>query len=670
MVPNLLRESPNHAEPESFREASSSSEAAADGLRVSELRYRRLFESARDGILILDFETGQITDANPFMSELLGYSHEELLGKELWEIGLLKDQSASKNSFAKLKKDGSIRYDALPLQNRSGSKREVEFVSNVYTEDQQLVVQCNIRDITKRKRAEFAQRESERFAQSTVDGLSAAIAVLDKHGTILAVNQAWRQFAKQNPPVNTNLAEGANYLLVCDTAVGIDSEEARQAADGIRAVIAGSRDAFTLEYPCHSPTTQRWFRLRVSPFQNDNLSRVVVSHENITEQKLAEQEMEQFLADALKLADSDPLTGLLNHRAFHDRLDAEFARAERVGSTYAIVMLDIDNFKFFNDVYNHGTGDDVLRLVAKHVKGGSRPEDSVARLGGDEFALLLPDVGIETAEDIESRVRENLASIFWTPDQGGTTIPITVSVGAALHSSDFLNRHECLRLADERMQWFKAGGNVEALAKSVRSAISDQIEGFAMLDALVVAVDNKDRYTRRHSEDVMYYSLMIATELNLDEPTKHTLSVAALIHDVGKIGVPDSVLRKPGALADDEFEIIKRHAQMGLIMVTAVPGLEDTHDVVHHHHERMDGKGYPFGLKGEDIPFNARLVAVADAFSAMTTDRPYRKGMGRQQALDILHKGRGSQWDARCVDAFQSAFIKSRDGAGLLRDAH
>jgi putative nucleotidyltransferase with HDIG domain len=171
----------------------------------------------------------------------------------------------------------------------------------------------------------------------------------------------------------------------------------------------------------------------------------------------------------------------------------------------------------------------------------------------------------------------------------------------------------------------------------------------------VTAVDNKDRYTRRHSEDVMDYSLMIAREMGMDEETQDTTAVAALLHDVGKIGVPDTILRKPGKLTDDEFDAIKQHPMMGAIMVQAVPGLEETLDAVRHHH----GGGYPFGLRGEETPWMARLMAVADAFSAMTTDRPYRRGMGREKALSILEAGAGTQWDAVFVAAFARALAKA-----------
>ena len=191
-------------------------------------------------------------------------------------------------------------------------------------------------------------------------------------------------------------------------------------------------------------------------------------------------------------------------------------------------------------------------------------------------------------------------------------------------------------------------------------------QGFTMLDALVAAVDNKDRYTRRHSEDVMRYSLQIARNLGLPAEALRTIEMAALLHDVGKIGVPNAILRKSAKLTDEEFETVKLHAGLGAIFVSAVPGLEGTLDAVRHHHERWDGGGYPGGLVGEETPLPARLMAVADAYSAMTTDRPYRKGMAPEKARAILEEGAGSQWDPACVQAFVSEMETGTGSAGLL----
>jgi putative nucleotidyltransferase with HDIG domain len=212
-----------------------------------------------------------------------------------------------------------------------------------------------------------------------------------------------------------------------------------------------------------------------------------------------------------------------------------------------------------------------------------------------------------------------------------------------------------LAAASERLKRIASSMLDNERANQVRRRISEKQEGFTLLDALLTAVDNKDRYTRRHSEDVMVYASQIAEEMRLDRETRQIIEVAALLHDVGKIGIPDQILRKPGKLTDAEYSAIKQHPVLGAVMVSAVPGFENTLDAVKYHHERWDGKGYPSGKAGLDIPFIARIIAAADAFSAMTTDRPYRSGMTEETALGIIENGAGSQWDPVCAAALVAA---------------
>jgi len=372
------------------------------------------------------------------------------------------------------------------------------------------------------------------------------------------------------------------------------------------------------------------------------------------------------------LATADPLTGLCNHRTFHKRLAEEAARASREGQTIAVAMLDLDNFKFFNDAYGHAAGDDVLRQLTQALRQNLLPEDTLGRFGGDEFALILP---LKTAtgtrqgflaEALAESLDTALSGLFFQPPESPSVIPLTVSVGVALFPTDAESYFEALELADKRLMHVKTGGGSDHPAGLLCDELTRSLSGFPMLNALVTAVDNKDRYTRRHSEDVLTYSVQIAEGLGLDPETRRTVQIAALLHDVGKIGVPDRILRKPSALTDEEFQAVQQHPLMGAVIVGAVPGFEQTLDAVRHHHERFDGGGYPFGLLGCETPFLARLIAVADAFSAMTTDRPYRKGMAREKALQILEEGAGTQWDPECVDALLRAYRPMEQLAGKM----
>ncbi len=388
--------------------------------------------------------------------------------------------------------------------------------------------------------------------------------------------------------------------------------------------------------------------------------RLIGVTQDISERKRVEEAKERELEDALARADRDPLTDLLNHRAFYRRLEEEAARAQRDGTSLTAVMLDLDNFKFFNNAYGHAVGDDVLKQVAARLLALCRPYDTLARFGGDEFALLLP-VGTEgkdaeaAAAEILARLRADLRDLTFQPAGQISPIPLTVTLGVARFPHETQDRMRLIALADERLRRSKSGGEAESPADRMRRSLVREVESFSLLDALVTAVDNKDRYTARHSEDVMECGLLIARQLAFSEAEQNTIALAALVHDVGKIGVPDAILRKPGRLTDAEFDAVKQHPQMGAIMVSSVAGLEETLPAIRHHHERWDGGGYPSGLRGEEIPQIARLMAVADAFSAMTTDRPYRQGMSRDKAFSILRDGAGIQWDPECIVAFLEA---------------
>ncbi len=207
-----------------------------------------------------------------------------------------------------------------------------------------------------------------------------------------------------------------------------------------------------------------------------------------------------------------------------------------------------------------------------------------------------------------------------------------------------------LALADSRLLERKRGGYTGL--ESLRRALGERFAGFSLLDSLVSTVDIKDLYTRQHSEDVLLYAQIIAQEVGWDDDQRALLQVAALLHDVGKIGIPDRILRLPTRLTEAEHRIVQQHAPFGASLVSAVLGNDTVTKAVRHHHEAWDGTGYPDGLSGEAIPLMARILAIADAFSALTTDRPYRRGMNRSAAIAVLEAGAGSQWDPNCITFF------------------
>jgi diguanylate cyclase (GGDEF)-like protein/PAS domain S-box-containing protein len=373
--------------------------------------------------------------------------------------------------------------------------------------------------------------------------------------------------------------------------------------------------------------------------------------ERLLSAALHRAERERILEEAAGRTDRDPLTDLLNHRAFHERLAAASAAARETRESLAILVIDLDNFRSFNDVYGHLAGDEVLRQVAGALRAEcGANEDPPARFGGDEFGFLLPRRTRQQAIKLAERLRLRLHKVACHPPGYDTAIPLSVSYGVAVLPEDGLSPLDLLQAAEERLHRDKVGDQ-DYTTRQLREELMETVDGFAMLDALVTAVDNKDRYTRRHSEDVLRYSVAIAQVLGLPESEQRRLQVAALLHDVGKIGVPDRLLRLPGRLSSAEYEILKQHVATGALLAGAVPGLAGSVDAIRYHHERWDGGGYPDGLKEEQIPLAARILAVADSYSAMTMDRPYRKGLTTDAVREILQDGAGRQWDPACVRA-------------------
>lgn len=385
--------------------------------------------------------------------------------------------------------------------------------------------------------------------------------------------------------------------------------------------------------------------------------------------------------DAVEAADHDPVTGLLNHRAIHQRLKSEFECASASGSPLSIIMMDLNDFKFFNDTYGHPIGDRVLRSVARTLRSVRRDTDILGRYGGDEFIAILPDTDVEGGRAFAERMRTRMAQNGFSEnglaengmvEDGDTTvealpsapsIPIAVSCGVASFPDDCNTYHELVTMADANLyqaKLSKAGIETTSDMRRSRGQLRTSGGSFEFLEGLVAAVDNKDAYTRRHSEDVTEFALWIAEELGFAHNDLHTIRIGGLLHDVGKIGVPDGILRKPGSLSKEEFEVVKRHPVLGAHIVSGIPDMGPIVDIVRSHHERWDGKGYPDQLRGEDIPLLGRLMAVADAFSAMTTTRPYRLAMSWDVALHEIEAGSGIQFDPQMAQAFLQAAAKRR----------
>ena len=356
--------------------------------------------------------------------------------------------------------------------------------------------------------------------------------------------------------------------------------------------------------------------------------------------------------EAQYLAERDSLTRLLNYRGISKRLEQEVARCASSGATFGLVMIDVDNFKLFNDAYGHAVGDRALQQVARALNTSLRRSDAVARYGGDEFIAVLPDSSPEASVTLVKRIRATLET---TPFDvgGGRIVPIKMSYGIATYPDDGRKAAELLAAVDANLYRSKQrGGNIITSSGGDDDFRPALMGSFSALDGLVTTVDKKDHYTRRHSDDVTELALALASKMGLSVETQRSVRMAGLLHDIGKVGVPDHILRKPAELDDEERKVVRNHVTLGELIIQGIPNQEEVVGAVGSHHERYDGKGYPRGLRGENIPLLGRMLAVTDAFSAMTTDRPYRKALPIEEAKAELSRVAGTQLDPELVDAF------------------
>lgn len=357
-------------------------------------------------------------------------------------------------------------------------------------------------------------------------------------------------------------------------------------------------------------------------------------------------------------AERDPVTDLYNHRAFHTRLEMAL---ERTGAAVeqepvGLLLIDVADFKLFNDTHGHQAGDQALRRIGDVLQACCRTSDAAARLGGDEFAMLLPGADLDATRIIAERIND-LAAISGLTSPEGRQLPVRLSIGLATFPADASAANALLAKADERMYAAKrAGVAMMAPVRDTESHDEDDNGGrFGILEALVAMVDNRDRYTGEHSEQVATYACALGAEIGLSHETLETLRLAGLLHDVGKIGVPDRILRKPDKLSDEEFDIVRRHVELSEALLTVVSQDQDLMDAVRNHHERWDGAGYPRRAAADAVPLLGRIMIVADAVSAMGMDRPYRKGLPWSHIAHELRRGAGAQFDPDLVAPAQRA---------------
>jgi diguanylate cyclase (GGDEF)-like protein/PAS domain S-box-containing protein len=476
---------------------------ATESLQSSELRYRRLFETAKDGILLLDADTGRISDVNPFLEDMLGYSHTELIGKALWEIGPVKDITASQDAMRHLQKKEYIRYENLPLETKGGQQIQVEFVSNVYLVDGWRVIQCNVRDITAHKRAEETLRKVN-------DELLASVAELQRRDkemkSLIRLNDLLQSCATQAEAYQV-VGLMANDLFTGDSGGLVISGGPNQPSETVvrwgnesplkssfsledcwairRGQLHEVRDS-RVDLVCHHFVDQPQAGYLCVPLivKSGTTGLLCLTGAagkaigSITRQQLAVAvgETIKLSLHNLKLREElreqaihDPLTGLCNRRYLEENLSRELHRARRGNSPLCVVMLDLDNFKPFNDTFGHDAGDSLLRQLGQMLREKLRKSDIACRYGGDEFVLVLPDSSLADAERRVEQIRVLVKELQIR--QGRPPLDtITVSAGVVTASEHNSTAAELLQAADNAMYTAKQAGRDRVVAYQAKES--------------------------------------------------------------------------------------------------------------------------------------------------------------------------------------------------------
>jgi len=552
----------------------------------------------------------------------------------------------------------------------------------------------SIRDITARKKREKTLLESEeRYAlamQGSNDGLWDWNLIKNE----IYFSERWKSIIGYDVDEISSSPE--------EWFSRIHPEDISMVKSAISAHMEGITHLLEIEYRIlHKDGTYRWILCRgVAVFdKNGKVCRLTGSQTDITERKETEKNLEKALIDLkfalasekvlldeldkrnkelVELSITDGLTGLYNHRFLQERLEFEFKRIKRYGGNLSCIMIDIDHFKQLNDNFGHQCGDFVLREIAQILRKSSREVDICGRYGGEEF-LILTSVCLEDTLQFATKLHTAIENyIFKFEDK---SIHVTVSIGIADYRPDIKNRHEFIERADMALYQAKEDGrNLIRVWKEKPDDTSLSINHIGILElkkqfvdlsrqmratyleytnALVKAVDAKDPYTKQHSQNVSVISVEIAKSLNLNENDIEVIKYAALLHDIGKIAVSEAILTKNDRLTKDEYEILKKHPIIGANILKDIKFLEKEIPIILHHHERFDGNGYPYGLKGREIPLGARIIAIADAFDAMISGRGYKKSISLEDTLKEIKMASGTQFAPEIVNKFIEVLEKN-----------
>ena len=682
-------------------------------LRASERRFRALIEKSSDAIVLVD-ETGMLLYASPSTTRLLGYTPEELVGHSAFELIHPEDVETVARALAALVQEPARGPKAeFRARHKDGSWRWIEGIgTNLLADPSVGAIVGNFRDITQRKWAGERQHLLNEASDVLVSSLDhqitlqeiaelivpafadyCRIALIDeqrqvkeiimnhidpeKIALVQALYENYKDKANSTHGVQRILHTGKPELISTVSGGVLESVQNEVLLHIINALglqsymgvplLARGKTIGAITFSSIQP--HRYYTPDDLSFAQELARRIALVLENVrlhreaqselAERKRVEEQQRVLQERILALATTDPVTELPNHRALLARLDQELERAQQYNRSCSLLFLDLDHFKALNDGYGHVAGDAALCEVASLIRAQLRRMDTVGRWGGEEFVAILPELQADEALSMAEAVRATVAAHAFSAGGG---LHLTCCVGVASYPTHAQEREGLLSAADHAMYGAKRFGRNQVRAADdpavfalfMESHLEEGREEAAlvgMVEALVTLVEARDYSTGRHSHQVANLVLQLARALGLPAAEAQMIALAGRLHDVGKVAIPDGVLQKAGHLTEEDWGLIRTHPVVGAEVVSHIPALRPLAPVIRAHHERWDGQGYPNRLKGEAIPLGARILAVVDAYLAMTVDRPYQRACVPAVALAELRRCAGSQFDPRIVEA-------------------
>jgi len=594
-----------------------------------ERKYLKILESVAEGYFELDL-AGNFIFFNDTVCDAFGYTKEELSGMNNMDYTSAETANQMYHDFSMVYyTDCPIKQKEYEIITKQGRRKTVEVSAHLMkNQDEEPIGFHGVaRDVSERKKSEKALEERERKYRLLADNIGDVVwtALIQNDGSLLCnyISPSVSNVLGYSPEEIVNGYIDLNKSFPRDSFDKLHSIMKQILESEENGIVDDSPKRIEVEHFCKNGSLI-WVEIIITLLRDENGHLIGVQGvtRDIHERKLMEQKLRE-------LTQFDSLTGLYNRAVFEDEMDR---LQKQFLYPVGIVICDVDGLKWVNDTLGHHVGDNLIREAANILKSCFRKNDIIARIGGDEFAVLIPEADEEDVEYIRTRLHEAVKQ----HNLSNPTTPLSLSIGCAVNKQKTIRK--LFKDADNDMYEEKLYNS-----QSTRSSV---------IKSLTHALESRDYMTEEHASRMEDIVNGLGKYLNFPEQKMDKISILAKFHDLGKLGIPDRVLFKPGPLTNEEYQIVKRHSEIGHQIALSGPKLKKVADLILRHHERWDGRGYPLGIQGTEIPLECRLIAILDAFDAMTSYRSYRRPMGINEALEEIQRCAGTQFDPELAEKF------------------